>query len=77
MTIDVESLQEFTDAELLKLTRLAIAELLQWGQLRTVRGRTFQSATLDELQDLERQISARITGASSGRIINKARRQRS
>ena len=76
MTIDVESLQEFSPAELLKLVRVAIAEQLQYGRIITVRNKTLQAASLFELQQLENTLESK-TAASRGRIRNFVRRRRS
>ena len=67
MTIDLESLQEFTDAELLLLTRRAIAEHLAHGRLVTIREKSFQGASLQELQDLEANLTAKISAGSTPR----------
>lgn len=76
MAIDVQALQTFTDAELLVLVRVAIAEQLQFGRIITVRNKTLQMASLQELQAFEKTMTAK-AAASRGRIRNYVRRKRS
>lgn len=77
MAIDVGSQQTFSDEELLKLIRQAIAEVTFYGQSNIVRGRTYTRADLAELRKLEGDLTARVNSASTGRVVNYARRVRS
>ncbi len=77
MAIDLNSLQEFSDAELLKLVRLAIAEIAAYGQIRTIRNKTIQAAQLRDLQALQVELGSKVSAATTGRVRNYVRRRRS
>lgn len=68
MTINVDNIQTFTDAELLKLVRYAIAQITVRGGSYSVAGRTFTSASIGELRSLERELDARVAAASGPTI---------
>lgn len=54
--IDVDQLQTFSPADLLKITNHAIAMILMSGQSYTINGRTFTKANLVELYELRRNL---------------------
>lgn len=76
MAIDVASLQSFTNAELLKLVDLAIAEIAYYGSVRTVRSKTIQAASLEDLYELKNSLEGKISAQSNGRARNYAKRVR-
>lgn len=72
MTINFDNIQTFTDAEMLKLVRYAITQIMTRGGSYSVAGRTFTSASLNDLRALEREYDARVA-ASSGPTIARGR----
>lgn len=75
MTIDTAALQEFTDAELLKVVRLAIAEIGLYGQINTCRNKTIQMAQLRDLELLRDKLEAKTSPPAIAK--NYIRRRRS
>ena len=66
MSIDVSAIQSFTDAEMLKLTRFAIATITSGGgQEYAINGRTFTRADLGQLQAMEAYYSGRVDDAAA------------
>ncbi|MGB0972256.1 MAG: hypothetical protein ACPGVG_15045 [Mycobacterium sp.] len=63
MTIDVDSVQAFTDAELLKLCRAAVAAITL-GQSYSIGGRSLTRADLDSLWETIERLEGRIEAAS-------------
>lgn len=61
-----EAASTYTDAELLALTREAIANLTAGAQRYRIGGREFQAADLDKLWKQVEMLEARIARASSG-----------
>lgn len=76
MTIDVNSLQTFSDADLLKIVKVAIAEVTLYGRLVTVRERTLERMDLKQLEDLRNDLESRINRAAAGRVVSYAKRVR-
>lgn len=60
MAIDVDSIQDFTTAQLLKLVQYAIATLMTGGQSYTINGRQFTRADLDELRRMRTDLKAEV-----------------
>ena len=69
MAIDT-NIQTFTNAELLKLVRLAIANVLVGGASYAINGRSFTRADLSELRKTEAELSdvveTELAGESGG-----------
>lgn len=63
MAIDT-NVQTFTDAELLKLTRKAIADILVGGQAYGINGRNLTRADLPTLMETQKELEQRINDAS-------------
>lgn len=70
MTIDIDSLQTFTPAQLLALVDHAIATLLAGGQSYSINGRAYNRADLDKLRqmrtDLKREVEE--TASTTGTL---------
>jgi hypothetical protein len=64
MAIDT-SVQTFTDAELLNLTRKAIADILVGGQSYGMNGRQLNRADLAGLREQEKYLEDRINAAAN------------
>ncbi len=72
-TIDVDALQSFTSAELLKLAEYGIAQLLAGGQEYTLPGgKTFKRADLDKLKEIRNDLKSEVESASSSTGTNTA-----
>lgn len=65
MTIDVDSLQTFTLAQLLKLVEHNIAQLMVGGQAYAINGRSFTRSDLDKLRAWRRELQAEIDAQDS------------
>ena len=64
-----------TDAELLELTRAAIARITVMGERRMLHGRDVTEATLKELRETVEWLEGRVN-AADGPAVNYMRRQR-
>lgn len=64
MAIDT-NIQTFTDEEMLKLARKAIAEIMVGGQSSGLNGRQMTRADLPALWDSVRDLEARINSAAT------------
>lgn len=60
MAIDADGVQTFTDAQLLALTRKAIADILVSGQSYGMNGRNLTRTDLPKLWDTVRILEGRI-----------------
>jgi hypothetical protein len=65
MAVDLSTLPSYTDAELLKAVRYAIAQVLVGGQSITLMGRTFTRADLTELQKIAEVLQEKVDQAAS------------
>jgi hypothetical protein len=65
MTIDFDSMQDVTAANLLKAVNVAIAGVLTAGQSYMINGRNFNRANLDELYEMRDKLSAEVAEAAS------------
>lgn len=65
MAIDVDSLQSFTAAEMLKLVEYAIAQLLVGSQSYTINGKTYVRADLDKLRKMRDDLNREVQEAAS------------
>ena len=67
---------DYTDAEMLALTRQAIAEVLACGQSHALPGnREWKGADLAALEKIESRYASRVE-SSSGRAVNYVRMSR-
>lgn len=64
-TIDVDSIQDFTPANLLKTVEYAIAHIAVGGQSYTINGRQFTRANLSELKTMREDLKAEVAEAAS------------
>ncbi len=70
MPIDVDAIQVFTDADMLKLTRFAIATITSGGgQSYQINGRIFTRADLGQLQSMEVYYAGLVADASNGSVM--------
>jgi hypothetical protein len=81
MAIDVNAVQSFTDAELLKLVNNAIAGVAVYGIVNGVRERLFERASMADLlmlrKYLEQKVDTEDNTAASGRgTVNYSKRMR-
>ncbi len=65
MAIDVQSIQSFTDDELLKLYRWALANNAA-GQSRTIEGRSVSFPPLDQLMKAVDWLESRVNTSENG-----------
>ncbi len=65
MAIDVDALQTFTDAQLLKMYRWALA-MNAAGQTRTIEGRTVTFPALNDLKNMIDWLEKRVASDSEG-----------
>jgi hypothetical protein len=67
----IAALPDYTDAELLKLVRKAIAEIMMYGSAQGAGGRQLTRASLEQLRlseaDLQQRVNA--TGDPEGGIV--------
>ena len=68
MAIDTDSIQTFTDQQLLDMVRNAKANILLGGQSYTINGRTFTRANLAELNKIEKELRAMIDDTAIGSV---------
>jgi hypothetical protein len=66
MAIDVSSLQDFSDAESLKLARYARAHILAGGQSYTIGTRTYYRAQLAEIEKMIARLEAAVACDDDG-----------
>lgn len=65
-----------TDAELLELTRAAIARITVLGERRLLHGKDVTEAALAELRKQADWLESKISAADNGNAVNYARRVR-
>lgn len=65
MAIDIEALQTFTAAELLKLCEHNIAMIHAGGQVKGMDGRTLTQANLKDLYAQRKELQEEVAAASS------------
>lgn len=75
MPIDFDALQTVSADDLLKAVNLAIAEIALYGQVRSVREKSIQAASLEELRTLRDRLQAE-ANAAGGRARNYIKRVR-
>ena len=68
MAIDVNSLQTFTDAELLKLYRHALATGAA-GTERTINGRTIKIPPVQDLMKVIGWLESRVSDADNASVV--------
>lgn len=69
MAIDT-NIQEFTDAELLKLCRKAIAEIMVYGTSVGSNGKSLSRADLTALRETQTDLESRVSAAESATLGN-------
>lgn len=63
--IDVNAIQSFSSAELLKLVEYAIAQITVGGQSVMIAGRRFDRASLNELRRMREELTREVQEAES------------
>jgi hypothetical protein len=68
MAIDINSIQDYTDAEMLKAIRHAKVQIKLAGQSYTINGRTYTRADYESLVEDEMRLQARVDQATTGSV---------
>lgn len=63
-TTDIDNLPDYTDAQMLKLVKYAISQILGGAQSYSINGRTYTSADLEKLRDMQDWYEDRVRDAA-------------